>query len=406
MNSPRLVILGNGGAAINAAMAIRSAGHEGEVCMVSDRSEPAFNPMLSPYYLKGKISWNHCFPFGKDFYQKYAITCRFGSLVESLDGISRRIYLADGKEITFDRCLIATGASPVIPSIPGLRESTRAHPLRTSHDTKIMEKAISRAREVIILGASLVGTKLAEILSKKGIKVILLDIAPRLLPQGLHPDSAALLEKYFHQNGIETRLGCTLEGLEETPQGVVCPLPEGVHQEASFVAVSVGVKPNLLFLDPSQVDIQDAILVDDRMQTSVEGLYAAGDVCQGMNIQSGRKEWLGTWANACYQGRTAGFNMAGKYTTYSGSIPQNVSPFFDWIYTQIGNVHSNGGDTCIISEGDPFKGPYRLLAFKRDILIGANLINCPDSGMIRNAIIKKMDREMFFKTHSYSALSG
>lgn len=373
--------------------------------MVSDRSEPAFNPMLSPYYLKGNISWDQCFPFGRDFYQKYAITCRFGSSVESLDAINRRLYLANGEGITFDRCLIATGASPVIPSIPGLRESTRAYSLRTSHDTKIMEKAISTAKEVIILGASLVGTKLAEILSKKGIKVTLLDIVPRLLPQGSHPDAAALLEKYFRQNGIETRLGCTLEGLEETPRGVVCPLPEGVYQEASFVAVSAGVTPNLLFLDPSQVDIKDAVIVDERMRTSAKGLYAAGDVCQGLNRQSGNMEWFGTWANACYQGRTAGFNMAGKYTTYAGSIPQNVSPFFDWTYAQIGDVHGNDGDTHIISEGDPFKGPYRLLAFKRDILVGANLINCTDIGMIKHAVIKKLDREIFFKTYGHSASS-
>ncbi len=374
--------------------------------MVSDRSEPAFNPMLSPYYLKGKISWGQCFPFGNDFYRKYTITCFFGSSVEFLDAVNRRIYLANGKEITFDRCLIATGASPVIPPIPGLKESTRAYPLRTSHDTKIMEKAISTAKEVIVLGASLIGAKLAEILSKKRIKVILLDMVPKLLPQGSHPESAALLEKYFRQNGIETRLGCTLEGLEETPKGVICPLPEGVHQEASFVAVSTGVEPNLVFLDPSQVEIKDGILVDDRMQTNVEGLYAAGDVCQGMNRLSGRKEWFGTWANACYQGRTAGFNMAGKYTTYAGSIPQNVSPFFDWTYTRIGNVDNNKGDTHIISEGDPFKGSYRLLAFKRDTLVGANLINCADSGWIKHAIMKKLDREMFFKTYGYSAVFG
>ena len=171
MENNRLVILGNGGASIYAAEAIRSAGHSGEIHIVSDANTPAFNPMLSPYYLKGVIPWEGCFPFGKQFYTKHDITCHFGAPAEFLDTTNQKVTLANGKQLSYDRCLIATGASAVIPAVPGLRESYRAYPLRSAVSVKNLQKAIQSANKVIVLGASLVGLKVAEVLRKKGLKV-------------------------------------------------------------------------------------------------------------------------------------------------------------------------------------------------------------------------------------------
>jgi NADPH-dependent 2,4-dienoyl-CoA reductase/sulfur reductase-like enzyme len=386
----RFVILGNGGAAVFAARAARVSGHHGEIHMISDTSGPAFNPMLSPYYFKGKIPWEGCFPFEAGFYRGHDITCHFGTSVHSLDAANQRVTLSDGQTFSYDRCLIATGASPVVPPVPGLRESPRALPLRTAASTKRLEEAMLTTKKAVVLGASLVGMKMAEILIRKGIRVILLDVVNQVLPRGTHPTVAAILGKYLEKQGVDVRLGCSLQGMEATDQEMVCHFSNDMIDTADLVVVCTGVRLNLDFVNRVQVDVDLGVLTDARMRTSVENLYAAGDACQGMNLVSGKHEWLGTWGSACYQGRTAGQQMAGKEAVYPGTLPENISPLFEWNYAQIGDIQPQGGMVRHIAFGDPEQGGYALLAFQNDILTGANLINCTRyAGMLRRAILRK-----------------
>lgn len=390
MRKGSFVILGNGGSAIFAARAARVAGYGGEIHMVSDADAPAFNPMLSPYYFKGKIPWEGCFPFEAGFYRDHDITCHFGASVESLDALNQKVTLTDGQVLCYDRCLIATGAGPVIPPVPGLRGSPRALPLRTAPSAQKIEEAMHDASRAVVLGASLVGMEMAEILVKRGIEVVLLDVVDQVLPRGTHPVVAAILRRYLEGHGVDVRLGCTMDGMEGAKKGVVCHFKDDVIEEADFVIVCTGVRPNLGFVDRNQVKVELAILTDERMRTSVKNLYAAGDVCQGLNLVSGKHDWLGTWGSACYQGRTAGRHMAGKEAIYQGTLPENISPFFDWNYAQLGDIQPKGGNIRHIALGDPEQGGYCLLAFQDEILTGANLINCTShTGKLRRAIIQK-----------------
>jgi NAD(P)H-nitrite reductase large subunit len=109
-----------------------------------------------------------------------------------------------------------------------------------------------------------------------------------------------------------------------------------------------------------------------------------------MNLVSGKHEWFGTWGSACYQGRTAGQHMAGKETVYPGTLPENISPFFEWNYAQLGDIQPQGEKVRHIAFGDPDRGVYGLLAFQNDILTGANLINCTHyAGKLRMAILQR-----------------
>ena len=338
------------------------------------------------------FSWERCFPFDERIYFEYDITRHFGFPVELLDPVSQEVKLANGEKLDYDKCLIATGASPALPPIPGLRDSQRACSLRTAQSVEHLERAISSAKKVIVLGASLVGLKVAEVLAKRAAKVILLDVADQLLPQGAHASSAVYLRTYFEEHGIDVRLGCTLTGMEGAPEGVTCHFPEDIVEEADFVAVCTGVRPNIDFIEPGLVDMKQAVLVDEQLRTNRQNLYAAGDVSQGYNLFTEKQEWLGTWGNACGQGRVAGCNMAGKEIKYPGSIPQNISPFFDWTYAQLGDVRSNGNDTRYIASGEPSHGGYLLLNFEKNQLKGANLINCTHlAGKLRKAMIRKYD---------------
>ncbi len=372
----QIVIAGNGGAAAHAVRSIRLAGFDGALHLVSDTEEAAFNPMLAPYYLKGMLSWKHCFPYGRDFYQNHDVQCHLGTPVERIDAENKVVHTGSGGILHYDKCLVATGARVSIPPIPGLDNPDFAFPLRTSKSTLSMEKAMAKARKVLVLGASLVGVKVAEILTKRHIDVILMDAAPQMLPRGAHPEAAALLRTFFESHGIDVRLGCSIEGIEGSEEGVCCFFPEAVMEEADFVAVCTGIRPNSQFLDPDQVAMDLAVLVDRQMQTSAPDLYAAGDVCQGPSLLTGRQEWLGTWANACYQGRTAGSNMAQAPCAYPGGVPQHISPLFDWTYAQIGDINPTGDHVETRIEGHPEEeGGYKLSVYADGVLTGVNLIN-------------------------------
>lgn len=390
MKRERIVILGNGGAAVNAAKSARASGHIGEIHILSDTNTSAFNPMLSPYYLKGTIPWDNCFPFRQNVYSDYGITFHSDSPVESLDAVDQLVTLARGEKLSYDRCLIATGASPVIPPVPGLRDSHRSHTLRNACSVRSMEKAMRSARRALVLGASLVGLKVAEILRRKGIDVILLDVVDQILPNSAHPASAAILTTYFEEQGVDVRLGCVMSGMDGAKDGVACHFSESIIEEVDFVAVCAGIRPNIDFVKRDQLEIKEAILVDERMQTTAQNLYAAGDVSQGFNPFSGECEWFRTWGNACIQGRIAGCNMTGRDVVYPGSIPQHISPFFGWTYAQLGDAQPHGKEVNSIMFGDPRQGGHFVLAFKQDRLIGANLINCTHlAGKFKRAIVQK-----------------
>ena len=386
----RIVILGNGGAAISAARAARSAGHSGEIHFVSDTAESAFNPMLPPYYFKGKLSWEGCYPFGADFYRDHDITCHFGVPVATLEATRQQVVLADEQILAYDRCLIATGASPVLPPVPGLRQSSRALPLRSAASARKLEEAMRTARRVLILGASLVGMEMAEVLVKRGIAVVLLDVVDQILPRGTHPSVAAILMKYLESQGVDVRLGSAMQRLEETNDGVVCHFAGEVIERADFVMCSTGVRSNLGFVNRDEVKVELGVLTDDRMRTNVDNLYAAGDASQAFNHVTGRHDWMGTWGNACNQGRTAGLALAGQEAFFPGTLPENISPFFDWNYAQFGEIQPNAGEVRHLACGDPERGGYVLLAFSDGFLTGANLINCANhAGKLRSAILRK-----------------
>ena len=130
-----IVILGNGGGAVHAAAAARKTGFSGRIIMVSDTVGAAFNPMLAPYYLKGALSWKSCFPFGMEFHRKFDIEIHFGSAVEYLDPHEKKVVLVSGERLSYDKCLIATGARPLIPPISGIENCSSIFPLRSADST-------------------------------------------------------------------------------------------------------------------------------------------------------------------------------------------------------------------------------------------------------------------------------
>ncbi len=392
MTYPRLMIVGNGGAAAHAVQAARLSGHKGEILLVSDTRGLVFNPMLAPYFLAGKIDFDHCFPFGTNLFEALDVTCYFGSPVEELDPVNRKVVLGNGDQVNYDRCLLATGARPVLPPVTGLNNSSRVFMLRTSRDTTRLQQALSHAKTVIILGTSFVGLKLAEICLKRKMDVKLVDVAECVLPQCTTLECASAIEDKLVHEGANLYMGEMLEEVEDVGNRVHLNFQGKLSLSADLCIACTGVRPNLDFLSHSTVEMDQGILIDDTMRTSADGLFAAGDVSQGLNLLSRNREIIGLWGNACYQGRTAGYNMAGREVRYPGTIPHNVARIMDVTFASIGDVQGPGRHIRIDSKQNAPDESLIELVFQDRTMVGANLINGLHlAGKLMTAIIHEWD---------------
>jgi len=386
--SEKIVIAGSGLASVECIKAIRESGYCGELLAISDTNLPPFNPMLVTYYASGKIEYDEMFPYGCgfDFYDKYGVSRLFGSAVTNIDAENRIIGTAGGKEITFSKCAIATGAAPVLP---GDFQTIKEHilTLRTADDAeKLKEMLGSDRKRVLVVGASMIGIKAAEALLEAGFHVTLADFAKFMFPLAAHENCSAMVQKILRDKNIRLLFNSPAEKAEKDGDCIRVCFSGGPEAEAfDHIIVCAGTRPNLSFIDTNQIKADKGILVNGYMETSAEGVYAAGDVCQAPGI-GGELLVLGLVSNARLQGRTAGQNIAGQRVRCPQAVPHNITHFFDNDFAGIGDI--NGGDE-VYEEVDEKNNRYIRLVFADKKLTGVNLLNIPEvSGILKYRLTK------------------
>jgi NADPH-dependent 2,4-dienoyl-CoA reductase/sulfur reductase-like enzyme len=382
-----MVIVGNGCAGAECIKALRESGYKEKIHLLTDSRWPVTNPMLTTYYVAGKIGFEGLFPYGasQEFYLKYGVDVYTESPVVALDAEQKVVYAKSGLEFKYDECLIATGATPILPPIEGIG-SDRIYAMRTVEDAiRLKEAMVKMPKKALVIGASMVGIKVMELFYKAGVEVCLADLARHIFPLAAHPDCARIIEERLVQEGIKLRFGAGIERVEETACGVRAYFKDSAESEkADLLVMCIGVQPNTSFVDRKQVAVDRGILVDGYMRTSMPGLYAAGDVAQGKNLLSRGSEMIGLWNNARYQGRTAGRNMAGGNELFPGNIPHNITHFMGMDFVGIGDVEAHDR-----TEKKYDGKRYIQLFWKDGFLNGANFVDSyTESGVIKNALIK------------------
>ena len=450
MNTP-LAIVGNGAAAAEAVLALRAHGYQSEIHLFADNEHAPYNPMLGPYLVSGAIPPDRVFPFGDErgFYGANRVTAHLGRAVVQLDAAGQTLTTADGRSYTYSRCLLACGARPSVPAIPGLREALAAGPssrlpvtagplerrvftLQALEEAGALKEAVDTLRSgaaagprpadaavglssgdaysprdgvprAAVIGASFAGVKIAAVLHEMGFKVCLVEREPHILPLSAHPECARLMEGHLLAEGYGLRLGAVLAAVDVAASGVRLDfggLP-GVadpgaaggtvceesppHEDVHLVVVCTGSRPSLSFLSPGQVDVGAGILVDEHMRSNIPTLYAAGDVAQGKNLLTGRHEIIGLWASARYQGRAAGRSLAGAPSGYAGGVPHNITHVGRMLFASIGCLKDY--DSIETStEGDAFQ----VRVWRDGRLAGVNLVgSCCTAGMIKQAVLRE-----------------
>ena len=385
-------IIGFGCAGYYGAKTIRENDPDGKITVFSEHEYSPYNPMLTTYYVANKIPFEGMFPFG-DMYkikEELGLNVISGKKVAKVNADSKTVVMENGEEFVFDKILISTGASAFAPAFEGLAPE-KAFYMRTIGDAIKLKEALESHsyKSALVVGASMVGIKVVELLNARGIKTTFADMANSIFPLAAYESVSREIERRISEKGVKLALGSALSSVEETPDGFKCNMSDGSIVEADLIVLCIGTKTNVSIVDADKVKINKGILVDENMATSADGIYAAGDVSEGAELQSKNSMIIGLWANAAHQGITAGANMAGGTASFDGNFMHNITHFMDMDFIGFGDNKLPG---TVYTSGDITKGLYVEAVIGEEGLVGVNILdNYRISGTVKNYLYRIME---------------
>ena len=341
----RTAIIGFGCAGYHAARTLREHDPDAVVDVYSDTAEAPYNPMLTTYYVSKKIGQEGMFPFGdlESVREELGVNILANTKVTHLYAKERVVETAAGRSEPYDDIIICTGAYPVVPPFArGLERNS--YTMRTVEDARALEQKLNtgEVKSAVVVGAQMVGIKVVELLWKRDIKTILVDMAPRIFPVSACENISEIIQNRLDENGIEQRYSCGLSTVECTENGIYSTFADGSSAETDIIVFCSGIRANLPFVDPGEVKLGRAVEVDLQMRTSVPHVYACGDCCEVTDMQTGTNSSIGLWANAREQGKIAAQNILGHQTCYQGNLIHNITHFMDMDFISIGNCNAPG----------------------------------------------------------------
>jgi apoptosis-inducing factor 3 len=331
----RIVIVGGGAAGFAAAEMLRRQQYEGGVVMLSsDDAPPVDRPNLSKDYLAGSAPEEWLPLRDPSFYSDNAIDLRLNATAAAIDIGVHEVTLDSGEKIPFDRLLLATGAEPVRPSIPGAKPSD-ALVLRSLKDCRAIIERAKTARRAVILGASFIGLEVAASLRARNIEVHVVAPEERPMEKILGPEFSRLVQAIHEQHGVIFHLRDTARGVE----GKRLTLSGGTVLEADLIVAGLGVRPRLSLAEAAGLKIDRGVAVDAFLETTAPGVYAAGDIARWPDRLTGEAIRVEHWVVAERQGQTAALNMLGLRERFD-AIPFFWSQHYDVPINYVGHAES------------------------------------------------------------------
>jgi len=382
----RYLIVGNSAAGLSAARSIRRRDKDGEITLFSDEPYPYYPRLLLTYFIGGKLKKWQLFEEGRNIYHNCSLHTRLDDPIIEVSWKDRTIRSRSGRLFPFDRLLIATGAVAACPDLPG-RTLPGVFSLRTLNDGEDILERIRPGGAAIILGGGLVGLQTAQALAWQGMKTLVLVGSSRLLSRNLDEKGAFLLRKNAEKSGIDVLINSEVRGIEKGQGGSLWVLRErGEALKGELVVLAKGVRPSTRLLDKEEIGVHGGARVNERMETSRPGVFAAGDVVEFLD-QAHRKPRINpVWPNAVEQGRMAGLNMAGAEAQYRGTIGMNVTELFGVRVASLGRLEPEEGDRELVFIS-PEGRVYRKFVVAGDRIEGAVLIgDLWDCGILQRLI--------------------
>ena len=339
----KTAIVGFGCAGYHAVKAMREHGYDGEIDIYTDSDWAPGNPMLTTYYIYGKIRKEATMPFGTiEQLRSQFDFCIRREPVRRVLSEEKAVLTENGEKRAYDQILIATGASAFVPPIPG-KDNENVFVMRTMDDAEQVKAALETGniKSAVVVGASMVGIKLVELFHANGIDCTLADMAPYIFPVSAVPQIAADIEERLKEKGIRLAFSKALQAIEKEGEKLKVVFADGETVPCDLVMMCIGTRANTRVAD-EKLAVNRGIVVDLSMRTNMPGIYSAGDCCEGNNIQTGQTQIIGIWDNAARQGETAGANMAGVRAVYPGNMLHNITHFMGMDFIGYGDVRGDG----------------------------------------------------------------
>ena len=391
----RVIIIGNSAAGLSALEAFRKRDQDSQVLMIDKEPVLAYSRVITPYFIMGGVKREEgLFLRTKDFYKEMGVKPLFGREILSIDTPSGEVILDHGEKEPFDVLLVATGASPYRPKIKGAN-SDEVHVLRSLSDARRLKELKSKIQRGLFLGAGLVSLQTLQALFTTKGRYTLVVKSDRIFSQTLDREGSGIVERHLNGMGIQIVKGRDVVQWKAAKGSKVAILDNGDELEADFIFAGKGVKPNIDFLRGSGIKTKDGILVNDNLETNVEGIYAAGDVAQARDFFSGEQVIYGLWPSAVEQGEIAGKNMAGSKETYRGNLKMNVTRIFTMPIASMGDFESKRIAETLIKK-DEKRNIYRKICLdEKGVIVGAILINqVDDLGVLHGLIQERKNGEV------------
>ena len=381
------VIIGAGPAGVVAAETLRKRDPSAEITMISGEGPSPHSRMAIPYYLTGKIK--------EDGTHLRKTDGHFDSLgikiitdrVASIDPKASKLKLVGGDSVSYDKLLIASGATPVKPPVPGLDRPGVHHCWTLEDSRNIIDKA-SNGSDVVLMGAGFIGCIILESLLARGVNLTVVEAEDRMVPRMMNQTAGNMIKAWCQTKGVNVLTTTRATSVDEAGGKLSVSVDKGDAIPADLVVVATGVKSNTDFLEGAGVKMEDGILIDDQFRTNVDNIFAAGDCAKGREFGSDSWAVHAIQPTATEHGRLAAINMTGGEMSYQGSLSMNVLDTAGLISASFGQWEGVGGDHAEIVDEIGFR--YLRLEFDGEHLVGALSLGRTDQiGCIRGLIQSK-----------------
>ncbi len=382
------LIIGAGPAALIALEEIRRVTGEDEVKLVSQEDCPPYSPASLSHLLSGRITEGQLWANDEDYFRDLRSTLVTGKEVIRVIPGEKRVIYRDGSSENYDTLLVASGAGPVAGVLKGIR----SRDFRTLADCRSLLRGLRGKKNVAVIGAGLVGIKVAIALIERGCAPTIIEKEQSILPLYFNEEASAYIRDAFIARNSRLSLGTTIVAVSKRDGKTRIELSDGSAIEADILVNAAGVKSRVSFLEGAAVKLNNGIVVDRKMRTSVDSIYAAGDVAEAPGFFSDRPGMNAILPNAISGGRVAGANLAGGDAEYEGGMPMAALNFFGNTAFSIGLTAAQDGNCQVVKQHDDAAKKFKKLVFQGGQLVGAMFVNEKvDPGIISYLIKKRID---------------
>ncbi|MBU3126352.1 NAD(P)/FAD-dependent oxidoreductase [Clostridium tagluense] len=377
----RIVILGTGITSVTAIKAIREIDLDSEIYLMGQEKFYPYNRVKLSKGLFDNLEENSILLQKKEWYEQNKVKIFINTKVVNINTDRFELILCDGSKVKYDKLLIATGSSNNIPPIDGIGKDG-VYTLRSLNDALNIKNSLNESAQVIIIGGGIQGLEMAWIVHQHGKKATIIELQSRLMPYQLDNKASEILRDIIQGYGIEILTNTGVVKITGDTKVASILIDKEVKLKCDMVIYSTGIKANKELISNTKVETARGIVVNNKMETNIKNIYAAGDIAQFDN------KVIGLWNIAIAQGKVAGYNIAGKETVYENMTPVTTLNAFGISLFSMGCVDESESTKVLLDEDVNLK-IYRKIFIKNNKVIGAIVIgDMKRSPLLKSAIEK------------------